>query len=263
MESRRRPLRTYSKHTSSTESSEPTPKRQRLASSPVTSIRDKEPKAAFAIPEQSDTALSSQSLLSTLPLKKGTITAYFGRIVPQPPLVVPSSDPPSDPLSEPSEPESTPPLSPPIVSATRKRKARRLKTRVSRRRLDEEGSDESQENQDDDGLIGTTSGTKKLAHARATDLSEATPNALNRNRGVTRTGLVGSKLQENRRRERKPASVQTTLSLSMRETHYTECKGCGMLYNHLHESDVKYHARRHASLRRAKARADTRSDAIE
>ncbi|KAI1367692.1 hypothetical protein F5Y08DRAFT_336481 [Xylaria arbuscula] len=267
MESRRRPLRTYGRHASSAESSEPTPKRQRLASSSVPFARDSDTKPVLLAPKQSDPAASSQSLSSSLPplpSKKGTITAYFAKVIPQLPVIAPSSDPSSDPPSESNEPISTPPSSPPTVSDTRKRKARRLQTRVSRRRLDEEEAPyERQGNQDGDELIEATSDTERPIDTRTAELSEATPNALNRNQGVAKAGLEGSKLQENKRREKKSASVQTTLSLSMRESHYTECKECGMLYNHLHESDVKYHARRHASLRRAKARARTKSEAIE
>ncbi|TGJ80936.1 hypothetical protein E0Z10_g7834 [Xylaria hypoxylon] len=157
----------------------------------------------------------------------------------------------------------TPPSSPPVIT-TKKKRTRRLKTRVVAQRIGEnEGSDEEQENQDSEKRKGRIRDIDPPAHARPPALSEATPNTLNQSEGTSRTRSEGGKSRENRRRESKTPSVQTTLSLSMSEVHYTECKECGMLYNHLHETDVKYHARRHASLRRAKARIDAKSDVVE
>lgn len=90
---------------------------------------------------------------------------------------------------------------------------------------------------------------------RAVVLSEISPSALNRNKGISKGDDKSP--GEGKRREKKgkkTPSAQTTLSLSVRETQYTECAGCGMLYNHLHKTDVRYHARRHDALRRARMR---------
>lgn len=46
--------------------------------------------------------------------------------------------------------------------------------------------------------------------------------------------------------------VQQTLSLSMSETGFTECRECSMLYNPLHEKDRRYHARQHAAIMKAR-----------
>ncbi|KAI0814193.1 hypothetical protein GGR55DRAFT_499537 [Xylaria sp. FL0064] len=262
METRRRPLRTYSKRTSPTESTEPIPKRRCLASLSTSSdsIRDKE---TSPVPEETKHITSASALEPSLPpIKKGTITAYFGKIVPQPSSATLSSGLPSDPPSEHSEPTNTPPSSPPPLT-TRKRKARRLKTRVATQRRDkEEGSDQTQADRDDDGKTGRTQNLEPPAHTQSPALSEATPNALNQRDNVSMIRPGGDK-RGNKQRKNIAASVQTTLSLSMNEAHYTECKECGMLYNHLHETDVKYHARRHAAMRRAKVRNNAHSDLSE
>ncbi|GAW17799.1 hypothetical protein ANO14919_072660 [Xylariales sp. No.14919] len=264
METRRRPLRTYSKRTSSTESTEPAPKRRCLASSSAPSIRDEETRLNPTEPRNSTTGSVPTPSTPLPPTKKGTITAYFSKIIPQPSAAAPSSDSPSsDLLSDSNEPTITPPSSPPIIT-TRKKRTRRLKTRVVTQRIDEnEGSDEEEENQKRGKRIGRIRASNPSADARPPALSETTPNTLNQSDGTPKTRSEGSKRRENGRRENKTPSVQTTLSLSMSEAHYTECKECGMLYNHLHETDVKYHARRHAALRRAKARTDAKSEVAE
>ncbi|KAI1746965.1 hypothetical protein F4782DRAFT_468414 [Xylaria castorea] len=261
METRRRPLRTYSKRTS-TDSTEPTPKRRCIVESSMASIPKGGVHIAPSGPEHNATSSTSKSL--PLPsIKKGTITAYFGTITPQPPIVTLSSDSSSDPSSEPNEPTITPPSSPAVITTT-KRKVRRLKTRVVTQRIDEEeADDQEQENQDSKEQIGRIRDIEPLAHARRPALSESTPDGLNKVQSTLLSRLYTGKPLENRRREKKQASVQTTLSLSMNEAHYTECKECGMLYNHLHKTDVKYHARRHAALRKVKTQAAVKSDVAE
>ncbi|KAI1427674.1 hypothetical protein F5Y12DRAFT_146631 [Xylaria sp. FL1777] len=262
METRRRPLRTYSKRTS-TESTEPPLKRRCLTSSSTASVRDKETSLVPPDPEHTATALTLKPPTSLPSTKKGTITAYFGRIIPQPPLVTLSSVPSSDPSSQSNEPTIIPPSSPSLMTA-KKRRARRLKTRVVTKRVHEkDDSDEDQENQDDKERMGRIRDIEPPENVRPPALLEATPNALNQGKGVDKARSSGGNPGENRRREKKTASVQTTLSLSMNEAQYTECKECGMLYNHLHKTDVKYHAQRHAALRRAKARTNAKSDVVE
>ncbi|KAI0460591.1 hypothetical protein F5B21DRAFT_14107 [Xylaria acuta] len=262
METRRRPLRTYGKRTSS-ESTEPTPKRRCIAGSSMASSPEERARITSSEPEHNTASSISNS--PPLPsIKKGTITAYFGRIMPQAPAVTLSPYLSSDLSSGSNEPTITPPSSSPVI-ATRKRRARRLKTRVVTSRTNEEANDEERENQDSKKRIGRIleAEAESPAHARPPALSESTPDSLNQTRSISKTRLDDGKPWKNRRREKKHASVQTTLSLSMNEAHYTECKECGMLYNHLHETDVKYHARRHAALRRAKAQASVKSDAAE
>ncbi|KAI0444676.1 hypothetical protein F4803DRAFT_238359 [Xylaria telfairii] len=262
METRRRPLRTYSKRTLSTESTEPPPKRRCVVDSSLASIPREEARIAPLEPEHSAAVAPSKS--PSLPsTKKGTITAYFGKLIQQPRVVTPSSDPPSDPLSESSGSTITPPSSPPIITKG-KRRARRLKTRVVTQRIDEEeANEEEQDSQDGKERIGRTRKAESPAHARPPIPSESTLESFDQTRSTSSTRIAAGKPLESRRREKKQASVQTTLSLSMNEAYYTECKECGMLYNHLHGSDVKYHARRHAALRRAKAQAGVKSDVTE
>lgn len=261
MEPRRRPLRTYSKRAPSTESAEPASKRRCIddpakppAQDPGKRISpsDARHSAATSIPELPPPPPSLP------PTKKGTITAYFGRTAPQPPVVAPSSASLTEPSSESNGPTITPPSSPPATT-TRKR-ARRLKTRIITHRTEERAaSDEDQDNEDgeqnEDGQarMGKTRDGEK-SPARPAALSEIPPNALNQTKGISKED--GQYPSESRRREKKTPSAQTTLSLSMRETQFTECGECGMLYNHLHKTDVKYHARHHAALRRARMRAE-------
>ncbi|KAI0185243.1 hypothetical protein EV127DRAFT_208853 [Xylaria flabelliformis] len=261
METRRRPLRTYSKRTS-TDSNEPTSKRRCIVETSTASIPNGEGHIAPSGSERN--AMSSISKSHSLPpIKKGTITAYFGIITSQQPTVTPSSDSSSDPSSEPNEPATTPPSSPPVIT-TRKRRARRLKTRVVTQSIDEEeGDEEEQENQDSKKRSKRIRDVEPPTHTHPPVLSESTLDSLNQIRNVTSSRSGAGKPLENQQREKKQASVQTTLSLSMHETHYTECKECGMLYNHLHKTDIKYHARRHAALRRAKTQAGIKGDVAE
>ncbi|KAI0973772.1 hypothetical protein F4678DRAFT_410051 [Xylaria arbuscula] len=261
METRRRPLRTYSKRTLSTESVEPPSKRRCLIGPSTSPIQDDKTRRGLAEPEDNTAACVSKPSLP--PTKRGTITAYFGKVDAKPLPVALSSDPSSDPASESNESTNTPPSSPPIIT-TKKRKARRLKTRVVAQHLDDgEGSDEEQGDQDSKKGTGRIRDIEPTTHTRSPALSEATPNTLNQSKSVSKGQSQGGKPRENARQENKAASIQTTLSLSLRETHYTECKECGMLYNHLHETDVKYHTRRHAALRRAKARTDASNNVVE
>ncbi|KAI1432970.1 hypothetical protein GGR50DRAFT_546876 [Xylaria sp. CBS 124048] len=259
MDTRRRRLQTYSKRTSSIESTtEPALKRRRVNTSSTTIPQHDDIPVAPSEPEQS-VIPPSASCNALPPAKKGTINAYFQKIIPQP-LANTSSPAPS---SDPVEPTVTPPSSPPRIS-TRKRRMRRLKTRVATRHVDEAGSNaEDDEDGEKRELSNGVQDGKPATHGEALGLSQ-TPNALNQSESTSRDGPTMDKRRENRRRrESRTASIQTTLGLSTTEPQYTECKECDMLYNHLHEADVKYHARRHAALRRAKARASAGSEVVE
>ncbi|KAI0202916.1 hypothetical protein F4808DRAFT_61644 [Astrocystis sublimbata] len=307
MESRRRPLRTYSKRTFS-ETAEPAPKRRCIADAskaPTPTVLAAEAKSSIASSQRKqecdkENEHNAKSLASApgananeLPLptpKKGTIMAYFAPKIHQLPVIAPSSEPEpsSDPVSESNDLTITPPSSPPMITfSTRKRRVRRLKTRIVAQRVDEEAEDEEESGnegasseseeqrqrhdsmRDRRGTCTTTdTSTERKRRIRdrplapLSELAHDNPN-LNPNLNLPTTStkskprLDGNmeEQKENRpdqreKKKQKPApqaSVQTTLSLSMHEAHYTECRECGMLYNHLHETDVKYHARRHAA----------------
>ncbi|KAJ2972777.1 hypothetical protein NUW58_g9114 [Xylaria curta] len=263
METRRRPLRTYSKRTLSTESADPTPKRRCIAGPPTASVQDEDTRITHPEPGNCAPAPISNPLSSLPPAKKGTITAYFGRIIPQPRASTPPSDLSSDPLSDSNGSTTTPPSSPPIIPSKR-RGTRRLKTRVVVHCANEQNaSDGKQEDQDSQKQTRMIHDSESPTHACASPPSETTLNIFNQTENTSEAPSERDKSRVSKRQEKKQMSVQTTLSLSMNETHYTECKECGMLYNHLHEADVKYHARRHAALRRAKTQAGAKSDLSE
>ncbi|KAI1117645.1 hypothetical protein F5Y14DRAFT_319384 [Nemania sp. NC0429] len=260
MDPRRRPLRTYSKRTASIESAEPASKRPCIASPPKSSPRHGAATSTRKLPPHPPHLPTPSP--PPPPAKRGTITAYFGKIVSQPAVVVPSADSLTESSPESNGPTCTPPSSP-SATMTRRRRARRLKTRVAMRRADESAASDAEQESEDGGQqrMGESHDGEKPPARLPAALSEITPNDLNYHRtpgGMSRDD-GGGYAGENRRRGKKTPSVQTTLSLSARETQYTECRECGMLYNHLHKADVKYHARRHAALRRAKMRAETTS----
>ncbi|GAP90634.1 hypothetical protein SAMD00023353_4800500 [Rosellinia necatrix] len=271
METSRRPLRTYSKRQVSCESSEPVPKRQCISSPATSAAKDEKTRAPASDPPNATRNSGLKPPSTPPPIKKGTITAFFKRIPSQPPVASspselssdPTSYPPSDPLSEPNEPTTTPPSSPPTLP-TAKRRARRLKTRVAARRIGEDEytavGDEEEERENRDENHG------RDAERAAVDgvLSETAADTLNRGGGAPADEKPKDRRRpaENKKKKKKKtaaaaaaASVQMTLSLALSEAQYTECADCGMLYNHLHPADVKHHARRHAALRRARARA--------
>ncbi|KAI1812845.1 hypothetical protein GGS20DRAFT_516547 [Poronia punctata] len=258
METRKRPLRTYSKRTLSGDSSEPDPKRRCVNDSSVISYNNR------AIPTISPTRSNASETLpgtaptsttaSLPPMKKGTITAYFQKTSSRSSTATPSSDP----ISENTEPTTTPPSSPPSL-ITRKKRIRRLKARVAIGRIiDQRASDE-----DEGDVDGNKSDTGDIqARTCAPVLSETTINSLNQ---AVATTEPSTRSKENRsaekvKKETKKASVQTTLSLSMRDTAYTECKECGMLYNHLDKADTKYHARHHTAILKEKTRAGAENE---
>jgi hypothetical protein len=124
-------------------------------------------------------------------------------------------------------------------------------------------SDEDEERHEDKERPGDSNDVAPPAQVCTPALLETTPNIRNQTENILGTHLKGSKRQEDGSQCRKIAAVQTTLNLSMNETVYTECKECDMLYNHLDKTDVKHHARHHAALVRAKARAGAKNNAAE
>lgn len=134
-------------------------------------------------------------------------------------------------------PPSTPPSSPPPA----RKKRRRLTTKPSYQRTPDTEDDSERD------VSGSATENEPSERSRTVVLSEAGAPKLNQ-----QDKSKESRANKNTRKP-KPATVQTTLVLSLNETGFVECQECNMLYNSLHEKDVKLHARRHAAvLRKAK-----------
>ncbi|KAI1459659.1 hypothetical protein F4805DRAFT_49324 [Annulohypoxylon moriforme] len=246
---RARPLRTYSKRTLPTDPTEPASKKRRFEeiSTPP------EPKGeAVGLSRQSKSTRPSPTLPPSQP-KRGSITSYFKVVQPMPSSSFTSPEP----TSGPAEPISTPPSSPPMFSANRK-KRRRLTTRISSRATSEdlEGDTIGEDKKSDD--VGD--GSMRSA-GPADVLSDASSNTLNRSTAKQKKQFDARKHGRNREVP-KSSPIQTTLSLSISEKGFTECKECNMLYNPLHKQDALCHARRHAAMLKAKSitRDDQTSD---
>ncbi|KAI0389932.1 hypothetical protein F5Y17DRAFT_446829 [Xylariaceae sp. FL0594] len=251
MEARRRPLRTYSKRTSSSEPVEPARKRRCISGSESDVSgggRDQQPVLPMSVTTDDTTTAVVPAPSSPTAVKKGTITAYFQR---SDPLKRSSTPAPEEPSSEITGPTVTPPSSPPILLSTTRKRVRRLKTRVTTHRI----SDGTEP--DEDGDAEEQRETKPIMSPPI--LSEAAASILN----ISTTKTSEAKRRKCARERKKKPSVQTTLSLSMRDTAYTECKECDMLYNHLDKTDVKYHARHHAAKLKAKTNAGVEGDGEE
>ncbi|CAJ2509305.1 Uu.00g143310.m01.CDS01 [Anthostomella pinea] len=250
---RLRPLRTYSKRASSTDAPEPEAKRRRIAD--TTAAGTKRTTNAKKPPPP---ALPPQTA------QKGTLFAYFKKVAPP----TSSSTLPSEPSSEAAEHELdntiTPPSSPPKLNVRRK-KARRLTTRVVSRDIeepdDENGdSEESEERAKEltDGEVSPSSSDGGIIIIMA----ETSPNSLDRvvdGRRTKRPEAVGKRGKETPEVP-KAATVQTTLSLSLNDQGFTECRDCYMLYNPYHEKDVRHHARLHDALQKARLDGDDTVD---
>ncbi|KAI0602510.1 hypothetical protein F4775DRAFT_245914 [Biscogniauxia sp. FL1348] len=240
----KRPLRTYSKRTASTDSTEPVAKRQCTNEAHVTHQISKAPDKSNV-----DTAASEPTLPAvppSAPPRKGTITAYFRKIDPP----TSSSTLPSEASSDNAEPTTTPPSSPPTLQS-RKKKARRLTTRAvscdNLEREDEDGNTKESKEEQQQGIATKDGRSSREDKDVLTSLSAPT---LNRMETITRKRSEAGK-------RGKTTTVQTTLSLSLTDTGFVECKDCNMLYNPIHEKDAKDHARVHAALRKAKSRTGT------
>jgi len=155
-----------------------------------------------------------------------------------------------------SEPQSKPGLPPTCV-----RENKVSDTATSRRGAC--SPDQSEENvvgglKDDEGSAESEneaiSGDEETSSLSTRRLANGGDNLANRQRKTDSTEHMGRR----RRRDARPfqkkttQAVQTTLSLSTKPA-FEECKACGMVYNPLHPSDVKLHARRHKSATKVRA----------
>ncbi|KAI1631897.1 hypothetical protein F4809DRAFT_130503 [Biscogniauxia mediterranea] len=239
----KRPLRTYSKRTAPTDSAEPVTKRQRINEAHVSHQTSKSSNKSNVDIAASEPTLPA--VPSAVPPRKGIITAYFKKIDPP----TSSSTLPSEASSDIAEATTTPPSSPPTLQS-RRRKARRLTTRaVSCDNAEHEDEDKNtKESKAEQQVAATKDG--RLSREDKDVLSSLSAPTLNRMETITRKRSEAGK-------RGKATTVQTTLSLSLTDTGFVECKDCNMLYNPIHEKDAKDHARVHAALRRAKSRTGT------
>ncbi|KAI1505191.1 hypothetical protein F5X99DRAFT_307159 [Biscogniauxia marginata] len=240
----KRPLRTYSKRTIPSDIVEPPAKRQRVDDVHHDSQAQKSPAGSDV-----DVSIAQYTLPdppTTAPARKGTITAYFKKIDPP----TSSSILPSEASSDNVEPAATPPSSPPMLSTQRK-KARRLTTRAMARDSEESGDEVGKKKESKTEHPATVT-DKESSHLEGEGILATVSS-----RTLNQMDNLPKKRSEAGKRG-KVATVQTTLSLSMTDTGFAECKDCNMLYNPFHEKDAKDHARIHAALRKAKS--DTKNN---
>lgn len=238
--STRPPLRTYSKRTNSNGSTEPPQKRIRVDNGDREIMRSAKPCSPPQLPATAPPKAEK-------PLKKGSIMNYFK--VTSPSSVTASLCEQSSDAAAP--PSSTPPSSPPVAEINRK-KPRRLTTRPVRPAQEDKSEGEADTESSKSDKTAVESGSRTVA------LRESTISALNLQTSSQDRRSDAGKRSGSKKQKTKPkqATVQTTLSLSMADKGFTECKECNMLYNPYHEKDVKYHAKRHAALVKGKLKGE-------
>ncbi|RYP51339.1 hypothetical protein DL768_003343 [Monosporascus sp. mg162] len=241
---RTRPLKTYSKKATSSGSMDPPLKRRRI-----------EEVARATRPEGSESPSLHQENRSQPPLppshtsrhpKRGTIMSYFKVVSPSSSHMSSSSEPPSCGV----EVTSTPPSPPPPKTNSRPKKRRRLATKVASRYL------EATDDEEEDTIESPVPETDQSATTRREALgilTDKNKDALNKAATRPEQRLEAGKRGKHKGPNSKSVTVQTTLSLSMSDKGFAECKECNMLYNPYHEKDAKFHARRHAAILKSKS----------
>lgn len=242
----RRPLRTYSKRAPPSDTGEPPLKRRRAEevvrdSRPVESPRPSPQQASHSQPSLPPPHAPRHS--------KGTILSYFKVVSPSSSSNLSSS---VEPSSCGIEPTSTPPSSPPPKAESKPRKRRKLTTRAVSRDLntdETEGTEDPSSPAPEDDRVNQTSreASRVLEGTSASTLNQ-TATQLPQQLEPGKRGKAKSRSPKSK------SSVQTTLSLSMSDQGFTECKDCHMLYNPYHEKDAKLHARRHAAMLKTKSK---------
>ncbi|KAI8959157.1 hypothetical protein F5Y11DRAFT_13825 [Daldinia sp. FL1419] len=234
---RTRILRTYGKRTAS-EPAQPALKKRRIDNINAAAASNDEtaesPRAATDPP--------SPALPPAQPAIKGTIMSYFKAVRPSSSCALRSSP---EPSSERIDPTSTPPSSPPVPSLQRK-KRRRLTTRIISRAASVESKTE--DGMEDDGGKGTF----KEVDAGSVSPTKSPPALSKIPPATLNLPIAKPNKRQDTKKTSKSAIVQTTLSLSVEDKGFIECKQCNMLYNPLHKQDAKCHSRRHAAMVKAK-----------
>ncbi|ORY67031.1 uncharacterized protein BCR38DRAFT_425630 [Pseudomassariella vexata] len=242
----RRPLRTYSNRSAQSDCTEPVTKKrqaegqdgQRVTSTTIASTMTTQPETKANLLQR-----TMQPCMKQQP-RKESILSYFKIASPTSGSVSCSQ------LSNATVSSSTAPSSPLMVEA-RQRKRRRLTTRPLRdSKIPGLLADDAAEKQ-----TQFTSSTLDKAEAALKESSIARLNRQERDEKRFNAEMRGM----NRRQISKLPTVQTTLSLSVHEKGFVECKDCNVLYNPFHDKDAKYHTRRHAAMLKAKSAAGNTS----
>ncbi|OTB10495.1 hypothetical protein K445DRAFT_252470 [Daldinia sp. EC12] len=241
---RTRVLRTYGKRASSSDSAQSASKKRCIDKTDTAILSNNDTPAESPC----DASIPpSPTLPPAQPIRKGTIMNYF-KVVPSSSSCASHSPAPS---SGPVDPTSTPPSSPPASSLQSKTR-RRLTTRIVSRATSVESKAEDMEEEDEKAKVNEVDTVSMSPNNSSQAFSEISSATLN-------LPVIKPKRQADNKRERnikkpsKPTTIQTTLSLSIDDKGFTECKECDMLYNPLHKQDAKYHARRHAAILKAKS----------
>ncbi|RYP68048.1 hypothetical protein DL771_006889 [Monosporascus sp. 5C6A] len=241
---RTRPLKTYSKKPTSNGSMEPPLKRRRTDEvGQATRPRGGE---SPSLQQENRSQPSLPPSHASLHPKRGTIMSYFKVVSPSSNHVTSSCEPSSCGV----EPTSSPPSSPPLKTDSRPKKRRRLTTKVVPKGLDATG-DAEEKTIESPAPETDKSTTTRRENSRV--LADASKDALNKTAIQLEQRLEAGKRVKGKGPSSKSVIVQTTLSLSMSDKGFAECKECNMLYNPYHEKDAKFHARRHAAMLKSKS----------
>ncbi|KAF5646681.1 vacuolar er assembly vma12 [Fusarium tjaetaba] len=218
--SRVKPLRTYGKRSIRDDSpKEPNTKKRRVstestAPEPASKGTDKAPLKEVTEEAKNIPESTTTNKPTTEPVKKGSILNFFKP-------VPPSSTVTSSPKSDDPQPESTPPSSPPQPPKIEPRKKPRLLRfrGTSTPLLDEGNTGDDSQGED---TKAEDAGTKSARPA-------AQESSLNRD-----------------------ASTNDTKPGKKGKAAFSECKVCNTVWNPLYPDDVKFHAKQHAAVLRAK-----------
>ncbi|KAF3067410.1 hypothetical protein GL218_08477 [Daldinia childiae] len=240
-----RVLRTYGKRSSTNEPLQPTSKRRCIEIIDTATISNDK-----AIESPCNTSIPLSPILPPIqPIRKGTIMSYFKVVSSSSSCALNSSEP----SSEPVDPINTPPSSPPIRTLPRKNR-RKLTTRIASRAASEESNTEETTRRGGEKEITNDVDIGSILSIDSPHtLSEVSSATLNLPATEQNIQPDTKKRERSMKKVFKPATVQTTLSLSIEDKGFIECNECNMLYNPLHKQDAKCHARRHAAMLKAKS----------
>ncbi|KAL8404808.1 hypothetical protein RB594_009617 [Gaeumannomyces avenae] len=251
---RRRPLVTYGKRKPAPRETTPPLKKRRLE---TPTERNPSP-----IDEKSIIAATSPTPTPTpTSPPKTSILRYFKKVTTSP---TSASEQSSTVVSASQTPDSTPAASPLRIATpeSRPRSRRRLTTRPFAG-LDAASLHDTERRTDhvpETRRHATDPPSESSPQSIASDsnaLGDASTNTTKSACNCSDRPCQHTRRARSKRAGHKPpaATVQMTLSLSTRDASIKQCRECDMMYNPLHPSDVKHHARHHASVVKMKTAA--------